>query len=608
MKKYALGVHHLNVAYIAGNEPSYHRQVRESIVPLLDLLYRHPNWCFSIEMSGFSIEFIATKYPMVLQRIRNLIQTNQIELISCTYSPQIWIVFPKTDMIKSIEMNLELLKKYSLTTSRIFFSQENFSGEGIKELTKWFDIAVLKDDYYFYLHDLPQDLASLPPYYKLSKMKVMIGWGHILESIASELEFGSEPNSKKKLSGTVKIIKNQNSRILKNTIETHKKQDKLSNYSGHWESIEWKWYQIGSSERFAKAHNVPDNIPACRFNPEWHFFLENHLIEHEKEGYNFTGIQEFMDDVSKASFEAKPCLNLLDGAWNMDNCMGGFIWTGYNNSQYEDALAVRNHNWRSRAQLIGLESILKKMPKEILGSFDIKNEIDKIWSYQLMAEVSDSTGWVPKSNEVFFSINQSENVLNTVSKISNYLKLATSSGMFVINTKNDELLQVNKSIYDEVIEIAPSQVFVNPPLLLGSTGNIGFYQVNENRQLIIADFTSNEERCGIKFNMEVEYLLYSPALMDEETVCYNFTDFKPEIIYLPLPNGLICIKENIYVIKHNEYMNIACCINRKTKSVSFEIRNQNQQPIHWVLTLFKGKLENAIDLAKSINIYPIVYL
>ena len=69
MKKYALAIHHLNVAYVAGNEACYHRQVREGIVPFLDLLSKHPNWSFSVEMSGYSIEFIANMYPEILRRI-----------------------------------------------------------------------------------------------------------------------------------------------------------------------------------------------------------------------------------------------------------------------------------------------------------------------------------------------------------------------------------------------------------------------------------------------------------------------------------------------------------------------------------------------------------
>jgi hypothetical protein len=73
MKKFALGIHPVNVAYTAGNIDSYHRQVREGIGPLLNLLLRHPNWCFNVQMNGYSIEFIANHYPEILELIKSLI-------------------------------------------------------------------------------------------------------------------------------------------------------------------------------------------------------------------------------------------------------------------------------------------------------------------------------------------------------------------------------------------------------------------------------------------------------------------------------------------------------------------------------------------------------
>ena len=101
--KLALGLHHFNIAYVAGNEASYHRQVREALLPFLQMLERHPSWQTTIEMSGFSLEFLAQHYPNILDYIKSLIENGQIELISCTYAPQLWIAYPFEDLIKSIE-------------------------------------------------------------------------------------------------------------------------------------------------------------------------------------------------------------------------------------------------------------------------------------------------------------------------------------------------------------------------------------------------------------------------------------------------------------------------------------------------------------------------
>lgn len=75
-------------------------------------------------MSGLSIEFIANTYPLVLTVLKDLISRNQIELISSTYSPQIWVAFPKKDMVKSIKLNNRILEKYGLPKSDIFYSRK----------------------------------------------------------------------------------------------------------------------------------------------------------------------------------------------------------------------------------------------------------------------------------------------------------------------------------------------------------------------------------------------------------------------------------------------------------------------------------------------------
>lgn len=174
-RKYLLGLHHLNIAYCSGNIASYHRQVRESVMPLLNLLKNHPAWCFSIEMCGASVEFIGTNYPAVLTELRFLILNGQVEFISSIYAPQIWIQFPEADLFRSIEINQQVLKNYEINASRIFFSQENFICPGIEKLSQWFDAVLVKDDYFFY-YGLRSSAEEIPPYYQVGNIKLVVGW------------------------------------------------------------------------------------------------------------------------------------------------------------------------------------------------------------------------------------------------------------------------------------------------------------------------------------------------------------------------------------------------------------------------------------------------
>ncbi|MHA1233028.1 MAG: hypothetical protein ACTSWR_01675 [Candidatus Helarchaeota archaeon] len=160
MKKYALSLHHFNTAYVVGDTESYHRHTIESLALFLNFLFENPKLKCNLEINGYSLEFIYKNYPYVFEKLKFLIDNEQIELISTTYSPQLWIAFPKTDMIKSLRYNFNLLKRLGLKQSRIFFAQENFFYEGIKYLKEWFDIAIIKDDYYFHFYNY-QDKNNL---------------------------------------------------------------------------------------------------------------------------------------------------------------------------------------------------------------------------------------------------------------------------------------------------------------------------------------------------------------------------------------------------------------------------------------------------------------
>lgn len=597
MKKYALGIHHLNIGYTVGQTDSYHRQVRESVMPLIDLLARHPTWCFSIEMSGFSIEFIALNYPALLQRIRLLIDSGQIELISSTYSPQIWIAFPKTDLVKSIEMNQKLLKEYGLPATRIFFAQENFSGEGMRELSEWFDIAIVKDDYYFYFHPQPDDRQPLIPYYQLGDLKVLVGWGHILEHLHDNAAVLADNG----------FIRQTYSAMLAKAAERQAGACKLTGYTGTWKSLQWQWYHIGSSERFAKPHMRPEQVAWCRFDPDWHFYLERHLMVHERQGYSFTGVRRFVDDLSSEAFEAAPCKLLPDGAWNMENSQGGFVWMGLNGNAREDDLLVRNQNWRSRARLLGMETLVELLPEGLIQRAEFQDELAKAWKHQVLSEASDATGWYADGAEVAFSIQQSEHVLNTVARLANLLKLKSGLGLCIVDTLRKTLLDNREAGLPQPVKIATAGAFVEASLF-GGRGQVSYYQAAPAQQRIEVDFVPAGNRCGVAFPLGTGYILFSPALMEHTTVRFPLEDLKPQRLYLPLPNGLIALEDNLFVIKHNEFMNIACCVDRMAARVSFEVENPKETPIRWCLTVFKGELQDAVDLALSINVFPTVYL
>lgn len=597
MKKFTLGLHHLNISYNAGNISSYHRQVRESIFPVIDMLFSHPHWCFSIEMSGYSIEFIASNYPSLLRRIRELIEREQIELISSTYSPQIWLAFPRQDLVKSIEINLQLLKKHELPSSRIFFSQENFYGYGVSTLSEWFDIALVKDDYYYYWNQQPEHNENLPPYYKHGDLKLLVGWGHILESVLPLLSaskqvadpFGTYLNSRFDL----KMENLKKGNLVKNYSEEHQ--------FGKFGDVEWKWFHYGSSERIGKPDIRPENINGCRFDPFWYSFIQRYLENLEEKGFKFVGISEFVHEIDSTNYEPPSAGLLIDGAWNMNSSKGGFIWMGLNASRHEDDLLVRNHNWRSRARLLATQSLVENLGAGNLGYSKAKAGLETAWKHQILAEISDSTGWFPDAGEVMFGLQQSENVLNTLAPIIDLVKLNEGLGAVLVDTKTNELK--NLDMLAVMNPISGSDLPM--PYFLNANGAFAFFEKTPNSWLVVANFTcTNEKECGVKFPFKYNYLEYSPALAEEICVQVPLASFENSLIYLSLPNGLIALEKDLYLIKHNEFVNIACCLDKSESTIGVIIENPHTSSIHWEFTIFSGFQKDAIDLALSINVFP----
>ena len=599
MPKYALAIQHLNISYVAGDYPSYHRQVRESVVPLLDILQRHPTWRFNIEMAGTSLEFIAKHYSPVLDRIRRMIVDGQIELISAEYAPRIWIAFPRHDMIKSIEINQKLLKQYDLPVSRIFFAQENFFGPGVQTLSEWFDAAVVKDDYYFYLHKPPGQGENIHPYYALGDMKLLIGWGHILEEMAARVfpdaPYSPEPALEKQqknagffkrwhkareLAAAMKVEHEIRSHVapeyahwpsqwLQFLFHARQKKylgGKLTFFRSRLKDVEWTWYHIGSSERFSKAATFPGDVKNFHVEPEWLRLAESCLEHYEAEGFRITTVGDFLAAVDNLDFEPPKSKPLLDGCWNMAKAKGGFVWMGENSAEHEDVLAVRKINWQSRQRLMGLEAAINKQPVDV-NKDKLGKKLMRAWRNQLLAEVSDATGWNPTPGEVWFSIKNSERVLNVCARTAAELDaiLAEKSG----------------SIADPVII---EKCYAGPITFIGGKGIVRLFQDNQNAQRLEIMFAPIEKTGGVGFAIS-QSIGITTAFNSRQPFKIDAQTFAPEQLFLSSREPLY-IRDDVSLIKENP-KGTGCFIDWRQRRVVYPVANARQKSIRFCFLIVR---------------------
>ena len=87
--KYAVGLFHFNLQYVAGDYRIENRIIRESLYPVLQFFERHPAYKADIEIQGYAIEVLAEEHPEVLALLKKLVEQDQIELVIAHYSDQI---------------------------------------------------------------------------------------------------------------------------------------------------------------------------------------------------------------------------------------------------------------------------------------------------------------------------------------------------------------------------------------------------------------------------------------------------------------------------------------------------------------------------------------
>ena len=255
---------------------------------------------------------------------------------------------------------------------------------------------------------------------------------------------------------------------------------------------------------------------------------------------------------------------------------------------------------------MGVESLLRILNIQPNKFEWIFIEIEKAWRHQLLAESSDATGWYPEQCEVFDSINHSDSVLNLLNKILVFIKLTYKKGALIVDSRTDMLLD---NLYCAQVELKPlsyQELLIPPPVCYGIDCKVNFYEKNTCHQIIHIDFIPLKQKSSVEFIFNLDSINYSPTLMDNEILNVRISEIEPQSVLLSLSNGLIEIAPDIYLIKHNEFLNIACCI--EEGKISFNLINPKIKPTHWEFTIFKGQLKKAIEIALSINIYPIVHL
>jgi len=568
--KLALGLFHFNPHW--GADPiCTQRHCTEGLGPFLKVVEAHPDWKLSLEISGSGLEILAKHYKKPFDRLGSLVKSGQLELISSLYTPSLWVAFPRHDLVRSIEENLEVLKRYDLPSNRIFFAQEAFFGEGVRRLKEYFDVAVCKDDYLDYFYEIDYQ----HPVWKLGDLRVVVASGHLLCESVSVMR-----NDPCFLRNSGLSYRHQS---YLDSVKVLNEQVNFPNRTGSSESVIWHWYHCGDGNHFCTI-SKPWNHEMSFFDEAWTRWNEELLARLQSIGYEFSFVRGLCDAVEPGSDQPLP--PLIEGSWNSRESGGVARWMGRHSNPWENDNRILTCTARARSRLIDAERRIR-----LANDTDLEIQWDKrvkqAWREILTAECSDYLGWSPSPTGMATAFQSVELALKHASEI--YDEFAPNH---VKDTTRHRVLPSDR----------PPTCFTSSPIIFGAVGDGGWNQLYQDCWMWEVRFRSTERECGVRFLLSCDHLEFSPSGDEMRLMQIPLNLLKPSTVSLPLANGLIKLDHECYLIKNLAYIHIAAEVRKDPQTITFSVNGDPQGHEHaWTFYLVKGSSDRALTIANAIN-------
>ena len=592
-KKFALSMFHYNIQYVAGGlEVEVDGEtaglcgeaclgwsdgrlqdwiVTESFEPVLDFYLAHPEWKADFEMQAMMLEVIGERHPQVMEKLRRATHSGQIEVISFHYSAQLFMAFPEYDLARSIEMTRGIFERYCIPLSGVVFNQEGQAGEGRHAFMAehGYAISVFPKNLYNYVrHEEPRW-----PYYADHGVDVVIGPGAV------------DPDS----------------------------------------GIEVRWTFFDDGELLTTPLD-PYFAPFTTADLSRLEDYEEKLDEWTAEGYKVTHITDYVKHLKAQDLPQPKLPPVVDGTWQPTSTdsvlrwMGGRSLAPYNNDERDNF--IRKTNYQVRTDLMAARILLERAETEGAAKPGLADRLSEGWRQLFMAEVTDATGITPWIGEYLYAVSANEAAQEIADALIAELLEALDwpHAMIRLGECTAERLE-DLPIPEPPEEVEPPEaieVVIHAPTRRVDTrwtrhgeGAYDFFLTYGPA----ADPTGKDEencRVAVSFSRFDEKLIYSPALMDDTIVEYDFSEFsfQESEVYLPLANGLIGLGNDWWVVKNCRFTHVAARVPNTPGEAVVQFIDETADPVEpqtWHFIVFHGSRKDALELAASVNTGPIVF-
>jgi hypothetical protein len=560
-EKYALAMFHFNVQYVAGGMVGYWAVpnpeidieapviedliITESLAPVIDLYEKHPSWGADIEMQGYMLDQIAARHPALLEKMRGMAKSGQIDIVSFHYSDQLYIAYPQEDWERSQALTQATFAKHDVPLSRSVFCQEGQAG------------------------------MALAPAMKERGYRTMVWpknlWGY------QHGDFDAQPLYK---FGDIFMVAGS----------------KGVSYQQDGVDIAVTWTFLDDGELLATGGLNPYFPDVFRHKPEDVAIYEQELLALENQGFVITTVDKYVEAVKDKVPLAEPP-PLLDGTWQPGSTDGVLRWLGGRGlwGQDERDNDVRTLGAVAHRELVAAETIAKE------AGIDAQAALGSAWRLLFLGQVSDATGINPFRGEVEYGIAHFTEALRIARDVIGDAKAAMGSESAVIDPASGAVTPGG----DEEQVGTP----IDPPLaLVIDAGDRQVSQAWEElgpgrRRVTISVGPGEGTLVTALFPGSGDEFITTRALADEAPVTFSRADFSFEHFYLALPTGVISLNPGLFVIKDQARTHVAARITPSSGDVTFvDDTVPALQPMEWVFYLVEGTADEAVKEAVGLNV------
>jgi hypothetical protein len=543
-EKYAVGLFHYNLQYVAGDYKIESRIIKQSVLPTLQFFEKNPKFKSDIEIQGYAVQTFAEEYPEVLTLLKKLVNRGQIELVIAHYSDQFFIGYPAYDMKKSIEINDGILAKNGIQRSRVFFGQElQWTPAEASFLKGKYDLVVTSSDPHSYYRD-----ETLP------LVNVHYGNDSILGLIDGKKDLGA---------------------------------------------LKWTYAFLDDGEEFNTLDYNSDFYPVPAQ-------LKTNVDNYKKllaEGYKFVTISELAGKIKNLKGYKIPDYPFVpEGTWNMSVC-GPFMWMGRQRSGVETDGITRALSYQLRSRVLMVQRLIEYSEAKGIDVTEQKKLLEEAWKHLLNSEVSDASGWDPWLVEVQYTANEVADADMILKKITNKLENLVpleENKTYRLDTKTGNITpEVSEKVNKGTAGYLPI-----PFAILAKKAITEVRKFSDN--LYRLDITCKRPANGaveITFDTPASGMYYS-AGAGEDIAVEIPTDLKHDPAF-SLSNGFIYLNNGYSLVKDCSVEHLAATWKMKEQKLVFrEELAENNPQMKMRFYIVKGGVNDGLKLGNELNTWP----